>query len=133
MLLPVALALLGVKVPMVVAQGFEIPQYFEISGLPMDSESFPIVDAAARPQPDLSDPKAVEKLEQQWLEAAQRIPTELINRCPVACSSAGSDSLKWDVYPHVARMAKCEKTVLFEMPVFSEIKTDMTPVGLRVW
>ncbi|KAK4663433.1 hypothetical protein QC763_608300 [Podospora pseudopauciseta] len=95
MLLPVALALLGVKVPMVAAQGFEIPQHFEISGLPMDSESFPVVDAAARPQPDLSDPKTVEKLQQQWLEAAQRIPTELINRCPVACSSVGSDSLKW--------------------------------------
>ncbi|KAK0661204.1 hypothetical protein QBC41DRAFT_368572 [Cercophora samala] len=127
MLLPVALALLGVKVPMVAAQAFEI------SGLPIEAGSFPVVDSATRPQPDLSNPEVVERLEREWLKAARRVPTEAINPCPVACSSAGSDSLKWDVYPHVARMAKCEKTVLFEMPVFSEIKTDLSPVGLRVW
>ncbi|KAK0726585.1 hypothetical protein B0T21DRAFT_422331 [Apiosordaria backusii] len=133
MLLPVALALLGAKVPLAAAQGFEQPRYFDASQLPAEFQKFPVVDAATRPQPDLSNTDVVEKLEQQWLEATKRIPTEAINPCPVSCSSAGSDPRKWDLYPNVARMALCEKTVLFDMAVFSEVDTDLTPTALRVW
>lgn len=118
---------------MTIGQGFEIPQIFDASQLPAQFENFPRVGVATRPQPDLSDPSVVETLEQQWLEATKRVSKEALNRCPVSCSSAGSDSVRWDLYPNVARMGVCNETVMFETAVFSGIDTDLTPAPLRVW
>jgi hypothetical protein len=109
MLLPVVLALLGRGATALAGE----------AGL----------QAPATAKLNLTDPAALDEFERQWLARAQRIPTEVMLPCPVSCSKAGSDAAAWDLYPDAARMAVCNETVLFEMP----IDTDVAPTALRVW
>ncbi|KAJ4286854.1 hypothetical protein N0V88_007866 [Collariella sp. IMI 366227] len=132
MWLPTAVALLAVGARTTLGSEMAHMGSFKIRGIdtsmfPMDISAFPIVDAATVSQPDLSDANVVKMLEEQWWEATQRNPSGL-NQCPVSCSTAGSDSGRWDLYPDVPRMAACNETMLFKMAV----DTDLTPAGLRV-
>ncbi|KAB5583051.1 hypothetical protein GE09DRAFT_1247143 [Coniochaeta sp. 2T2.1] len=76
---------------------------------------------------NVSDAAALDSFQRQWLEKVERVPEPLM-RCPVLCSSAGSDTGAWDLYPDAARMAVCNETVLFSMMV----DTDLAPAALRV-
>ncbi|KAK1833707.1 hypothetical protein QBC39DRAFT_254113 [Podospora conica] len=64
----------------------------------------------------------------QWMERVTRVPTAAMMQCPASCSSAGSDTSAWDLYPDAARMAVCSEPVLFTMMV----DTDAAPTALRV-
>ncbi|KAK4455350.1 hypothetical protein QBC34DRAFT_340767 [Podospora aff. communis PSN243] len=83
---------------------------------------------ALSPKLDLSDAAVLEAFEREWMQTAQRVPTEALQPCPASCSTAGRDPGDWDLYPNAARMAVCNETVLFSM----NVDTDLPPAALRV-